>query len=440
MSEAVQSAAISVRLILAIADAVRRAAQKHHHGQESELAPDAERMAPGWAADQLRDVLAEGVLNELMANVDWPAMAVQLASLQLAGVDMTTFLPQLGRMAAGVGRAVADNAARTRAEGTDRWAGLLKSTMPEGLVRDAILASPAWPGIAAAMGQLDARGVDVARILADAHAAGLGVDQAVAAVTTAAATTPPPAPAPAPAKAPAPAPATATVPAPARGPAPTPAPAPASAPAPGEVTADPPVPPATADAKRAWGPLTEGMVIPRDLDLGDRARALEKLGVNPAAHSRIVSLVNDALPQQEAALLVSSRQWPVLAARMQRMAQAGQPLADHLARLTPQDASWRPGPGPGSQTPGRLWPQGPPLDTTGRLLLATHHVLTTPLDQPLPTAPRVSATAARSRSTTTPTTTTPTAPTVPKPAAPAAAAVPAHRQQTAPARSTRRSR
>lgn len=65
------------------------------------------------------DVLADGGLDELMANVDRPAMAVHLASLQLAGVDMTTFLPQLDRMAAGVGRAVADNAARTRAEGTD---------------------------------------------------------------------------------------------------------------------------------------------------------------------------------------------------------------------------------------------------------------------------------------------------------------------------------
>ncbi|MFF9984711.1 hypothetical protein [Streptomyces erythrochromogenes] len=68
-------------------------------------------------------------------------------------------------------------------------------------MRDAILASPARPDIAAAMGDLDARGIDVARILLDAHAAGAGVDQAVAAVTTAAAAQ---APAPAPA-APAPA-------------------------------------------------------------------------------------------------------------------------------------------------------------------------------------------------------------------------------------------
>ncbi|MFD5619218.1 hypothetical protein [Streptomyces yangpuensis] len=56
--------------------------------------------------------------------------------------------------------------------------------MPEGLVRDAILALPAWPDIAAAMGRLDAAGIDVARILTDAHRAG------AAAVTAAAANSP----------------------------------------------------------------------------------------------------------------------------------------------------------------------------------------------------------------------------------------------------------
>ncbi|MFI7288397.1 hypothetical protein ACIBRY_17350 [Streptomyces anulatus] len=53
--------------------------------------------------------------------------------------------------------------------------------------------------------------------------------------------------------------------------------------------------------------------------------------------------------------------------------------------------------------------------------------LTTPLDQPLPTGPRVSTTAARSRSTTTPDTAAPKQP------APAQPATPAHRRQTAPA-------
>ncbi|WYB29066.1 hypothetical protein V6574_34875 [Streptomyces sp. SM1P] len=116
-----------------------------------------------------------------MAGADWPLMARHLTSLQQAGVDLGVFLPNLGRMASAVEQAVARNTTRTRAEGTDRWADLLRATMPEGLVRNAILASPAWPDLAAEMGHLHDQGVDVARILTDAHAAGLGVDQAVAA-------------------------------------------------------------------------------------------------------------------------------------------------------------------------------------------------------------------------------------------------------------------
>ncbi|MFJ3861500.1 hypothetical protein ACIPRL_35395 [Streptomyces sp. NPDC090085] len=152
-------------------------------------------------------------------------------------------------MTAGVHQAVVAGAARTKAECTDRWADLLKATLPEGVVRDAILASPAWPDIAAGMGRLDARGIDVARILVDAYRAGAGVDQAVAAVATVTAAAAPaaaPAPAPAPAPTSAPAPAAARVPAPAAAPgtAPTAAPAPAAAPAaPGREAADPWVPP-----------------------------------------------------------------------------------------------------------------------------------------------------------------------------------------------------
>ncbi|MET9697329.1 hypothetical protein ABZY31_10430 [Streptomyces sp. NPDC006529] len=59
-------------------------------------------------------------------------------------------------MTATVHQAVVADAAHTKAEGTDQWADLLKATMPPGLLRDAILASPAWPNVAAAMAQLDA--------------------------------------------------------------------------------------------------------------------------------------------------------------------------------------------------------------------------------------------------------------------------------------------
>ncbi|MEV7952279.1 hypothetical protein AB0O74_35615 [Streptomyces rubiginosohelvolus] len=348
LSEAAQAAAMSVRLILTIADAVRRAAQKHHQGEEKELGPDAEELAEGWSAEQLRTVLPEGILNGLMAGADWPLMARHLASLQQAGVDLGVFLPNLGRMASAVDQAVAAATART---------------------------SPRA--------------------------------QAPAPSPTA------PTPVPAPAVQTAPAPATTPAAAPAPAVRPEPAARPTSTP---KAKPDPwaarPVPPVSTDAKRAWGPLTEGLKIPRDLDLADRAHALDQLGISTGAHRLLVSRVNEALPERDAALLVSSRPWPLLAHRMHTMAQAGEPLTAQLARLNPDTAAWR---------------TGPPADTATRLLLAAHHALTTPLEAPLPTGPRVSAPAARSRSTTTGPDTT--AHQQPAPAEPAARA---HHRQTAP--------
>lgn len=206
---------MAYRLVMTITDAIRRATQNRLTGKEEELGEDAEKMAPGWTADQLRGVIGDDILAELMQGADWPQLSRQLVGLQQAGVDLGTLLPQMGRMTAGVHQAVVANAARTKAEGTDRWVDLLKATTPEGPVRDVILASPAWPDIAADMGRLDARGIDVARILVDAHRAGASVDQAVAAVTTAAAAAAPvpmSAPAPADARVPAPAPAPAAPP------------------------------------------------------------------------------------------------------------------------------------------------------------------------------------------------------------------------------------
>lgn len=67
------------------------------------------------------------------------------------------------------------------------------------------------------------------------------------------------------------------------------------------------------------GPLAEGLDVPRDLDLGDRARAPEQLKVHPAAHSQTVSTVMVILPEREAGLLVGSRRWPLPAARTQNI-------------------------------------------------------------------------------------------------------------------------
>ncbi|MEU3315720.1 hypothetical protein ABZ743_23980 [Streptomyces sp. NPDC006662] len=141
------------------------------------------------------------------------------------------------------------------------------------------------------------------------------------------------------------------------------------------------------DAKRSWGPLTEGFNVTRDLDLGDRAKALEQLGVNRLAHAAIVSVVKDVLPETQA----GGRLAPValLARRMDQIRDQGGIglLAAHLARLT-ADTSWK---------------DGPSSTTTGRLVDATMRSLTT--SPSAPTAPAqagVSPAAARSRSTTAP--------------------------------------
>ncbi|MFD5620545.1 hypothetical protein [Streptomyces yangpuensis] len=177
---------------------------------------------------------------------------------------------------------------------------------------------------------------------------------------------------------------------------------------------------ASSDAKRVWGPLTEGLTVPRDLDLGNRPRALKQLKVQPAAHSQMVAMVKEVLPEREAGLLIGSRPWPLLAARMQQLGEhhGTDTVAQHLNRLT-TNTSWQEATGPA---------------LVGRLVDATLTSLTTPPGTPAPARPRVSAAAARSRSTTTP------AAAAPGRQAPAEAAVPAHRQQAAPARGAGRTR
>ncbi|MEV0992615.1 hypothetical protein [Streptomyces sp. NPDC049949] len=66
-----------------------------------------------------------------------------------------------------------------------------------------------------------------------------------------------------------------------------------------------------------WGPLTQGMNVPNDLDLSDRATALEQLYVSAAVNSRLVNFTKDYIgSERETAPLVSTRAWPLLAARM----------------------------------------------------------------------------------------------------------------------------
>ncbi|MFF1415309.1 hypothetical protein ACFVX6_36990 [Streptomyces sp. NPDC058289] len=173
------------------------------------------------------------------------------------------------------------------------------------------------------------------------------------------------------------------------------------------------------DARRSWGPLTEGLKVPLDMNLGDRAKVLEQLGVEPAAHAAMVSMVRDVLPEHEAGLLIGARHWPLLAARMQQLgdSQGQKVLGAHLARLG-TDTSWK---------------QSPASALVGRPVEQTHHALTTPPPARVSRV-RVSPGAARSRSTTT------SNGAAPGQAAPTEAAVPAHRQAAARVKGTGRAR
>lgn len=285
-AEAVQTAVMAARLVMAVADAARRHQQRRQKGKEDDL-PTAEEAVDEIGKDVER-LLPPDISVALMAEADWPTLAQQLHALRKAGVDLDQVLPRVGEIAVNVRDQVA-----AKAEGaTDQWVRAVRETLPAGPVREAILTSPAWPEMAATMARLEERGVNVREVLAAAHNEVLAVDQAVAK---------------------------------------------------GLGTAAEPV--MSRDAQLSYGPLTTGLDLPRDLDLSDRERALAQLAVSPQENQRYTRWVREAMPgnEREADLLAASRQWPLVAARMAQMETDGQPVREHLARLA-KDTSWQSGP------------------------------------------------------------------------------------------------
>ncbi|APY87575.1 hypothetical protein DCW30_22020 [Streptomyces alfalfae] len=286
--EAVQTAVMAFRLMSAIADAVRRQ-QQRKAGRGEEL-PEA-GTAAAEASDVVEKALPPDIGAALLGAADWPQLAQQLMGFQQAGVDLEMMLPRVGEVAVAVRDQVAANAAGVAREGTDEWVKALRETLPAGPVREAILVSSAWPEMAATMARLDARGVNVRAVLAAAYEEGVGVDRSVAKTLAV--------------KAPA----------------------------------------MSRDARLSYGPLTVGLDVPVDLDLGDRERALRQLAISSSENQRFVRMVREAMPgmEREADALVAARQWPLVAARMADAERLGVPVAEHLAGLA-KDTSWQKGP------------------------------------------------------------------------------------------------
>jgi len=325
-AEAVQTAVMAARLVMAIADAARRHQKRKQKGKEDDL-PAAEEAANEVGKD-VRRLLPSDVSMALMGEADWPQLAQQLLALRDAGVDLDQVLPRVGEIAVNV----RDQVAAKASEATDQWVRVVRETLPAGPLREAILTSPGWPEMAATMARLEEKGVNVREVLAAAHNEVLGVEQTVANAlgsTSEAAM--------------------------------------------------------SRDAQLLYGPLTTGLNLPRDLDLSDRQRAFTQLAVSEGEHRRYAQLVWEAMPghEREANLLPSTRQWPLLVARMAQMEREGKPLREHLARLA-KDTSWKEGPG-----------------TIGsRLVQAAGDALNRPLgDAPGESRAKVNTAAARATST-----------------------------------------
>ncbi|MEV6357988.1 hypothetical protein [Streptomyces hydrogenans] len=326
--EAVQTVVASVRLVLAIADAVRRHRERQQRGVEKEL-PPAEEAVEGAKTALQEGHLPVDVSAALLTGADWPLMAQQLMGLKNAGVSLDEFLPKLGEVAVMVHEAVAPTP--PAAEAGPDWVGVVRRSLPAGPAREAILSSPSWADMTASMARLEARGVDVGKVLAQAH------DMAIVATWG------------------------------------------IVAPA-GEAVA-------SRDALLSYGPMTDGLDLPTDLALENRERALVQLAISPHDNARFARMLRDALPGhgREVDLALTSKQWPLVAARMAKMEDAGKPIAEHLAGLT-KDLSWE---------------TGAPAQIGSRLVQAANHVLRhAPGAAPPVARPKVSTTAAKAQSTT----------------------------------------
>ncbi|MFG2819580.1 hypothetical protein ACGFX4_09155 [Kitasatospora sp. NPDC048365] len=331
VGEAVETSAVAVRLVLAIADAVCVAAEART-GRSVPEVPDGQALSE--AAGDLRTALPSDVSTALIRSAAWPTVAKQLVALRRAGVDLEDFLPRVGRIAVGVRDTVLAGAARPAAAPLGYWGDLVERTLPSGPVREAVLASPRWPEIASAMQFLHRNGLDVPRLLRTAHASAAGVFETAGRTLTNSSRS-------------------------------------------GRAV--------SRDVLRCYGPLTVGLEVPPDLDLSLREPALARLGVSKAQNSRYVRWIREAIPDMEHAtsVLVTMRQWPLLAARMAHLEEAGTDVSARLAHLG-RDRSWAEG------SPGKIGE---------RLLRETIAALHRPAgDHPAPASVITSAARASSKS------------------------------------------
>ncbi|WP_275466275.1 hypothetical protein [Streptomyces noursei] len=369
-AEAIQTSVMAVRLVLAIANAARRTAQRDATGRAKDLPlPEPSRQQ---AAGELKATLPPDITAALMADANWTQMAQQLMALSEAKVDLADLLPRVGEIAVNVRDDIKAKAERAAREGTEEQDKVLRDELPAGKVRTAIRDPEDWPTIAELIRDLIKRDADIKRVLLAGHAEGERIFQKVHSTVDPAAD--------------------------------------AAAVAPSK------------DAEQVYGVAT-GLDIPADLNLSDGVKARQQLSIGGFEEAKCIRRVNEALVEhpREAALLTSSRLWPVLVARMLKMDKEKIPVEPRLARLA-ADVSWK---------------EGKPSDISTRLFDAANDVLQRPVLEEVDTGRRgVSTTAAKAQS---PSVAGPTKASAKSPA-PKERAAAAHRASTTPKRSSGRSK
>lgn len=286
--QAMQSAAMSVRLLVSIAMAVSERSARENPDRAAQVQRLRQLdLPPEKATERYVSMVREEFNNPalrdaLLGSEKWPQITEDLRALESAGIDVRPFL----RDANSIAERVAKN--------------LAPQSGPEQLVRehlgdrlaDTLTTSERWPQIADEMRQMQSAGVDMPQMLAAAAEPGAKIEASMAAAWKT------------------------------------------------EADRATRLEKETATVRRTAPPRGEPQQRSdlggraKDRGLTDRKAALKDVNLSPQENQKYVRLAGDAIEDRHhASVLVASRHWPQVAASMRDLEQRNIDPAPRLARL-----------------------------------------------------------------------------------------------------------
>ncbi|MEV6672858.1 hypothetical protein [Streptomyces sp. NPDC051162] len=306
MSAAAESIKFLVTVAMAIKDRHDAAAENRDGFRAVQVAQLQQLNGPAEVGTHYASLVAEhvtnpGIRDALLASPQWPQIAADLHQLEQAGVNVRDLLSDASRTADRVAASLMPPQPVTTAE---RYAAVVREHVPNEQVREALLGSAQWPQIAEHMQQMEAAGINVPEVLAQANQSGAALTTALQTAYAqtaqrAAALSAENSPAPQPQR---------------------PGTAPVAAAARAERLADMPAP---RGGRRESG------------GLANRAADLKALGISKVENQRLVRMIRDTVQNEHhAGLIVVSSQWPQIAAQMRDLEQRGIHPGNRLVRLS----------------------------------------------------------------------------------------------------------